>query len=92
MKISNLLILRSLAFLSVLLVIRQEALSWSGYDYAKGTFVEIESGNLVREGETIEVYDYDEGEYRDMEVEDIQGNELEVTDSYTGESRTFDMD
>lgn len=69
--------------------------AWDGYDYEKGTFIEIEKDNLVREGETIEIYDFDDG-YKEVEVESIDryGNtvEVEVYDYDTGEFRTFEMD
>lgn len=71
------------------------ASAWEGYDYENGRFVEIERGNLVREGREIEVYEYGEG-YKTFEVESINrygsAVELEVTDSETGEARTFEMD
>jgi len=70
--------------------------AWDGYDYEKGAYVEIDKGNLVREGEDIEIYDYDTGEYKDVEVQSITGNgsgaEVEVYDPDTGEYRTLDMD
>lgn len=72
------------------------AIAWDGYDYDKGTFVEIDKGNLVREGEDIQIYDYGTGEYKDVEVQSITGSgsgaEVEVYDNDTGEYRTFDMD
>ena len=71
-------------------------LSWDGYDYDEGTYVEIDDGNLVREGETIEIYDYGSGEYKDVEVESITGTgsgaEVEIYDPDTGEYRTLDME
>jgi hypothetical protein len=74
----------------------QSTKAWDGYDYDKGTYVEIEKGNLVREGETIEIYDYEDGGYKDVEVESVDryGStvEVEVTDPETGETRTLDMD
>lgn len=70
--------------------------AWSGFDYDKGAYVDIEKGNLVRSGKDIEIYDYDAGEYRDVNVESIRrigGRvEVEVTDNETGETRTLDMD
>ncbi len=45
-------------------------MAWDGYDYSNGAYIEIEQGNLVREGEDIEIYDYDTGEYRTFEMED----------------------
>lgn len=69
---------------------------WDGYDYDSGTYVEIEKGNLVRPGSEIEIYDYGTGEYRNVEVQSIQGNgsgaEVEVHDYETGETRTLEMD
>ena len=76
--------------------ISMPASTWEGYDYEKGSYVEIEKGNLVRTGEEIEIYDYDEGEYKNVEVEDINryGStvEVEVYDYETGESRTLEME
>lgn len=72
------------------------AMAWSGYDYEKNNFVDIDKGNLVRRGETIEIYDGADGRFKDVEVESIQrfGNtvEVEVYDPEKGETRTFDMD
>ena len=76
--------------------ISQLAFAWDGYDYEKGTYVEIDEGNLVREGETIEIYDYEDGEYKDVEVESVDNDgssvEVEVYDPDTGETRTLDME
>ena len=70
--------------------------AWDGYDYEKGDYIEIEKGNLVREDETIEIYDYSDNEYKDVEVESIEksGNsvEIEVYDYDTDEYRTFEME
>ncbi len=79
-----------------LLSISTGSFAWDGYDYESGNYVEIEKGNLVREGEEIEYYDYESGEYRYGEVQDIQssgsGAEVEVYDYDSGEYRTFDME
>lgn len=70
--------------------------AWDGYDYESGSHVEIDNGNLVREGEDIEVYDYGSREYKNVTVNAIDGYgsslEVEVYDHNTGEYRTFDMD
>jgi hypothetical protein len=70
--------------------------SWDGVESETGDTIEIESGNLVREGEDIEVYDYSTGGYRDVEVESIQEYggvvEVEVYDYETGETTTLEMD
>lgn len=80
-----------LAFFSV------PAYAWDGYDWQKGNYIEIDKGNLVREGRDIEIYDYSSGQYRDVEVQDVRpsyggGAEVEVYDYNSGEYRTFDMD
>lgn len=85
--------LKSIFILSVGII----AFAWDGYDYGQGNYIEIEKGNLVRRGETIEIYDYGEdGGYKEVEVENISryGNsvEIEVYDTQSGEYRTFDMD
>lgn len=80
----------------ILTALSTGALAWDGYDYDSGSFVEIESGNLVRSGNDIEIYDYDDGQYHDVEVQDINryGStvEVEVYDYETGEYRTLEMD
>lgn len=70
--------------------------AWDGYDYDQGSYVEIEKGNLVRQGREIEFYDYGSGEYRYGDVESINSYgssvEVEIYDQETGEYRTFEMD
>lgn len=82
----------------LLLLLPFTATAWDGYDYESGSSVEIDKGNLVREGEEIEIYDYETGEYKDVEVQSITGDgsgsgaEVEVYDYDTGEYRTLDME
>jgi hypothetical protein len=84
-------------YLIFLLIITSTlAQAWDGYDYESGSYVEIDSGNLVRSGEEIEVYDYGAGEYKIVEVESISGSgsgvELEVYDPDTGDTRILEME
>lgn len=69
--------------------------AWDGFDYDSSTFIEIEKGNLVREGSDIEFYDYSDG-YKTGTVDSITkiGSrlEIEITEDQTGSSRTFEMD
>lgn len=65
---------------------------WDGYDYNAGEYVEIDKGNLVREGKDIEVYHGEDEEYRDEEVQGFNGNELETYDYGTGEYNYYEMD
>lgn len=71
-------------------------LAWSGYDYEKGDFVEIDKGNLVRSGNDIEFYDYSDGSYHNADVESIYRSgstvDVEVYDQDNGEYRTLEMD
>jgi len=86
-KISlTILLSASLSFFSA------NILAWDGYDYNTGSYIEIGSGNLVRSGNEIEIYDYGDGSYKDVEVQSMSGNELEVYDYDTGEYRYLDMD
>ena len=86
----------SIILLSVFLFSPFRASAWDGYDYEKGSYVEIDKGNLVRPGQDIEIYDYGTGEYINVEVQSITGRgsgaEVEVYDYNTGEYRTLDMD
>ena len=43
------------AFLSI--IASTPTLAWDGYDWERGSFVEIGKGNLVRDGREIEYYD-----------------------------------
>jgi len=80
----------------LLIIVALPTFVWDGYDYQKGSFVEIDKGNLVRPGRDIEVYDYTTGQYKDVEVQSIQNHgsstEVEVYDHDSGEYRTLDMD
>ncbi len=71
-------------------------LAWSGYDYEKGDFVEIDKGNLVRGGNDIEFYDYDDGSYHNADVESIHRSgstvDVDVYDYDNDEYRTLEMD
>ena len=72
-------------------------LAWDGYDWDSGSYVEIGKGNLVRSGRDIEIYDYGDGRYKDVEVQSIRKTysgkvEVEVYDPQRGETRTLEMD
>lgn len=72
-----------------------QAFAWDGTNTTTGTTVEIERGQLVRSGRTIEVYDSERG-YKDYDVDSIRrygrSVEIEATDTETGESTTLEMD
>lgn len=87
---------RLLVLLGLAMVPPSQGRAWDGVDSDTGSSVEIGKGNLVRSGRTIEVYEADAGEYRDVEVQSIRrfggSVEVEVYDSDSGEYRTFEMD
>lgn len=70
--------------------------AWDGYDADTGAEVSIEGGNLVRRGESIEVYDWSAGGYRELEVEGVAGLEygveVEVYDPETGDYSVLEME
>jgi hypothetical protein len=70
--------------------------AWTGYDYFNGSEIEINSGNLVREGETIKFYDWDSEEDRNAEVRSVDylfnSTRLEIYDYIEQKVRIFDMD
>lgn len=70
--------------------------AWEGFDYETSSYVEIESGQLVRTGRDIEVYNYSTGEYTEVEVQSMTNYggkvEVEVYDYDTGEYSTLEMD
>lgn len=83
--------------LAAALFFSSSALAWDGYNLNTGAEVEIGKGNLVRRGSTIDVYDYNSGEYKSVDVEAIRRTplgtvEVDVYDYNTGESSTLEMD
>ena len=77
------------------LFITDTAGAWDGTNRF-GHSIEIESGNLVRGGNDIEIYNWDTGRYEDVEVESINrfggSVEIEVYNWNTGEYDTLEMD
>lgn len=51
-----------------LIFLTKPALAWSGYDYQAKTEININSGNLVREGLIIEFYDTKLDEYHNGQI------------------------
>lgn len=82
-------------FLNFLIPFSQ-AWSWSGFDYENEANIEIGSGNLVREGERITIYDSAIGE--DIKVEVLEmansfhGTRLEVVEVETNKKRILEME
>lgn len=70
--------------------------AWDGEDSNTGEAVTIESGNLVRSGEDIELYDESDGTYHSVEVQSIEdtgtSTDIEVYDYDDREYRTLEME
>jgi hypothetical protein len=79
---------------ALVLMTSAPALSWDGRDSDSGTEITIERGNLVRSGNTIEIYE--DGDYKEVDVQSIDSyggtTEIEVYDYDSGEYRTFEME
>jgi len=87
---------KKLIFACSLVLFPVTADAWDGYDWENNAYIEIEKENLVRSGRDIEIFDYGDGGYKDVEVIDINqhGNvvDVEVYDHETGQYRTFEME
>jgi hypothetical protein len=68
--------------------------AWNGTDQNTGSSIEIHEGNLAREGEEIEYYEYGKG-YGTLDIDSMENIgdsvEIEGTDE-NGETRTFEME
>jgi hypothetical protein len=71
------------------------AFSWSGYDFDDETTIEIEEGNLVREGLLIQFYDYKLDKYHAAKIIFIDsvanGTRIQLEDLDAKKERTFIM-
>ncbi len=84
--------MKHLLLIFILFVPFNISLAWHGYDNEQRIYIEIDQEHLVKEGEHIEVYDYSNGIYRDVEVKSVDSDKVEVYDYETGEYRTFEME
>lgn len=84
------------AFAIAMLMVPGAAKSWDGQDQDTGESVTIDAGELVRSGNSIDIYDSSDGSYHNVDVNDITrtggGVELDIYDNDTGEDRTLEMD
>lgn len=71
------------------------ALAWDGTD-SDGSSVEIDQGNRVKAGESIDYFNYDDGEYHSATVDSVDRSgssvDVDVTDDSSGDNTTLDMD
>ncbi len=68
---------------------------WSGYDFDDKTAVQIEEGNLVREGLIIQFYDFNLDEYHAAKIlfidSVIDGTRIQIKDLDAKKERTLIM-
>jgi hypothetical protein len=69
--------------------------AWTGYDYNNKTEIEIEAGNLVREGLLIQFYDSKDNNYHSAKIifmnEIAGGTEIKLKDLDANQERVFLM-
>ncbi len=89
-------LLKNIILVAALFLNVSNCFAWTGYDRFNGSEVEISSGNLVREGETIKFYDWEKEEDHNAEVRAIDylfnSTRLEIYDYIEQKVRIFDMD
>ena len=87
--------MKSVWLLAAMILLSTNSMAWDGYDQ-DGNSVEIEKGNLVREGLDIEVYNDGDNEYHNVTIDNItrSGNTVEIEgyDNDTDEYITLEMD
>lgn len=73
----------------------KSVLAWSGYDFDSKTTIEIEQGNLVKEGLIIQFYDYNLDKYHNAKINFIDsvvdGTRIQLEDLDAKKERTFIM-
>jgi hypothetical protein len=71
------------------------ALAWSGYDYDNKTDIEIEAGNLIREGLTFQFYDMKNDTYHTGKITFMEpvagGTRIQLQELETKKERIFIM-
>ena len=81
--------------LTNLSLINKACFAWDGYDYQNNAAIEIGSGNLVREGSIIKIYDWKKDEYHNVEIKMIDssfsGIKIEVYDFDDKKTRFLEM-
>ncbi len=87
---------KSFLFIATLFFCGTKAcLAWDGYDYDNKTAIEIETGNLVREGLVIQFYDSKANDYHAAKVlfmeSDAGGTRIQLQDLDSQKERVFIM-
>ena len=87
--------LKFITICGILILSINQALAWDGYDYENKSDIEINEGNLVREGSVIQFYESKIDNYRTAKVISMDsvagGVKLQVKDLDSEAERTFIM-
>ena len=79
--------------LVILLLCNSSLLSWEGYSYDKGNYIDIDSYDHQGQGEgPVEYYDYSDGEYKSGYLDMHPGGSGTITNDDSGESFEVEMD
>lgn len=69
--------------------------AWDGFAYDSEDYIEVEDPKAVVPGRDIEIYDYSDESYHDVNVISVNKNgstTIEVFDHNTGDYRMFEME
>jgi hypothetical protein len=69
--------------------------AWDGYDFDNEEYIEIPDKESVNPGKDIEIYDYSDESYHDVNVISVKRNGavmIKVFDYDTGDYRMFEME
>ena len=84
-----------ITFFTAFFFITNPSYAWNGYDYDNKTEVEIETGNLVREGLIIQFYDLKADQYHSAKINYMEsvpgGTRIQLEDIDAKKERTFIM-
>jgi hypothetical protein len=82
-------------FFDAIFFVTNPSFAWTGYDYDEKSTIEIEQGNLVREGLVIQFYDYNLDKYHAAKIifveSVVDGTRIQIKDLDAKKERIFIM-
>jgi hypothetical protein len=89
-------LLKILFNLILFVVISNNCWAWDGYDIESNSSIEITDGNLVREGQIIKIFDWQDNANHFITIlsmdSDFNGLKIKAQDDVTKEVRIFRME
>ncbi len=87
---------KTLTIIALIFAVPANCFAWGGYEETTNVQIDIPPGNLVRVGREINIYDFSDKKYHNVEVmfmDDIfVGTKLDVKDYETKKRRIFYME